>query len=549
VLDQLVSSGDLATVVGYAGTGKSRMLGAAREAWEQAGYRVIGASLSGIAAENLEASSGIESRTLASRFICWDRGSEQLSANDILVIDETGMLGSQQLGKALEEANRHGAKVVLLGDPEQLQAIQAGAAFRAISDQVQPAELVEIWRQKDNWQKEATVQFATGQTSAAIAQYAKHDSVHQFDTHLQAKEAIIDAWNDQRVSQPDKTQIMLAYTKADVADLNMMARSERLSSGELGESYEIQTAKGEREFAENERIYFLKNDRELGVKNGTLGTILEISEGILGKKLVVQLDKDDNGQPMRVNVNTGIYNHLDYGYAATIHKSQGVTVDRTYLLASQYLDRHATYVAMTRHREGAEVFWSKEEFITQNAMVNTLGRERLKDVTLDYISDDYAKASFAAHRGIDTLWDNFWEKHGSAWLEKIQGTIHSLADGAKDLIDSMKEQVAKAVGVNQQADKDAWLDEMRAWVGAEFGKNDLSSSATEQTNAISDATKNNEGTGSAISINTPVTDQQRANNEARYQAIMKESGISSKSDSSKEFQPEKNIQKDKEIDF
>ena len=79
--------------MGFAGTGKSKMLGAAKEVWEKAGYRVLGASLSGIAGENLEASSGIESRTLASRFYYWDRGQEQMTSKDILVIDEAGMLG------------------------------------------------------------------------------------------------------------------------------------------------------------------------------------------------------------------------------------------------------------------------------------------------------------------------------------------------------------------------------------------------------------------------------------------------------------------------
>src|SRR5207237_914701 len=82
---------DLGIVVGYAGTGKSAMLGVAREAWEAAGYEVRGAALSGIAAESLEGGSGIASRTIASLEHRWSQGRDMLTSRDVLVIDEAGM--------------------------------------------------------------------------------------------------------------------------------------------------------------------------------------------------------------------------------------------------------------------------------------------------------------------------------------------------------------------------------------------------------------------------------------------------------------------------
>ncbi len=122
---------DLSVVVGHAGTGKSAMLGVAREAWEAAGYEVRGVALSGIAAENLEGGSGIASRTIASMEHGWQQGREGLSTRDVLVIDEAGMVGTRQLERVLSHAEEAGAKVVLVGDPRQLQAIEAGAAFRS----------------------------------------------------------------------------------------------------------------------------------------------------------------------------------------------------------------------------------------------------------------------------------------------------------------------------------------------------------------------------------------------------------------------------------
>ena len=122
---------DLAVVVGYAGTGKSTMLGVARAAWEAEGYRVRGAALSGIAAEGLEGGSGISSRTLASLELAWSKGHDLLGRGDVLVVDEAGLIGSRQMERLLARVREAGAKLVLVGDPEQLQAIEAGASFQA----------------------------------------------------------------------------------------------------------------------------------------------------------------------------------------------------------------------------------------------------------------------------------------------------------------------------------------------------------------------------------------------------------------------------------
>jgi len=132
-LAHVAEAGDLKLVVGYAGSGKSAMLGVAREAWEASGYQVRGAALSGIAAESLEGGSGISSRTLASLEHGWAQGRDELTPRDVLVIDEAGMIGSRQMERVLSAAQMAGAKVVLVGDPEQLQAIEAGAAFRALN--------------------------------------------------------------------------------------------------------------------------------------------------------------------------------------------------------------------------------------------------------------------------------------------------------------------------------------------------------------------------------------------------------------------------------
>ncbi|HUB16304.1 MAG TPA: Ti-type conjugative transfer relaxase TraA, partial [Acetobacteraceae bacterium] len=189
---------DLSVVVGYAGTGKSTMLGEARAAWETEGYHVRGAALSGIAAQQLEGGAGIASRTVHSLLFQWEQGREALTERDVLVVDEAGMIGSRQMERLLSAAQRSGAKVVLVGDPEQLQAIEAGAAFRAIAERVGAAEITEVRRQREAWQQAATRELATGRTDEALARYERAGMVTGHATLSEAKDAMIAGWDAAR---------------------------------------------------------------------------------------------------------------------------------------------------------------------------------------------------------------------------------------------------------------------------------------------------------------------------------------------------------------
>ena len=213
-LDHITGRKGLASVVGYAGSGKSAMLGVAREAWERQGYQVRGAALSGIAAENLEGGSGIQSRTLASLEHAWGQGREQLGPRDVLVVDEAGMIGSRQMERVLSQARDAGAKVVMIGDPEQLQAIEAGAAFRSVTERHGAAEITEIRRQREDWQRDATRALATGRTGEAIHAYDGKGMVHAADTREQARGELVDGWDRQRQAEPGKSRIILTHTNA-----------------------------------------------------------------------------------------------------------------------------------------------------------------------------------------------------------------------------------------------------------------------------------------------------------------------------------------------
>jgi len=394
-------SRDLAVVTGIAGGGKSTMLGTARQVWEGQGYRVRGAALSGIAAEGLEGSAGIESRTIASWEHAWAQGKERLGARDVLVLDEAGLVGSRQLGRVVKAVHAAGAKLVLIGDAEQLQAIEAGAAFRAVAERVGVIAITEPRRQVPDWQRTATKELATARTDTALSRYQAAGMVHRHATREAAHAGVVAGWDKARRVAPRSSQIIFAHERADVRALNEAARALRQAAGELGPEQLLPTEAGMRAFAEGDRVYFLRNERGLGVKNGTLGTL----ERIEGERLRVRLDGPDGaGTGRAVGFSLAEYADLGHGYAATVHKNQGATVDQAHVLATPGMDRHLAYVALSRHRHAVQLHWGEDDFGTAARLRTVLGRERAKDTTLDYgVPELDPVAAYAERRGLDPL--------------------------------------------------------------------------------------------------------------------------------------------------
>ena len=391
-------SHDLSVAVGIAGGGKSTLLGPARQVWEGEGYRVRGAALSGIAAEGLEGGTGIESRTIASWEAAWARGKDALTSRDVLVVDEAGMIGSRQLNRLIARVHGAGAKLVLVGDVEQLQAIEAGAAFRAVAERVGVIAITEPRRQLVDWQRLATKELASARTAAALDRYQMAGLVKRHATREDARAGVIAAWQAERERNPEQSQLILAHERADVLALNVAARTVLRAAGELGADRVLDTEAGRQTFAEGDRIYFLRNERGLGVKNGTLGTLARIEGG----RLTVRIDRR-GGSGKEITFDLADYDYIGHGYAATIHKNQGATADQAHVLATPGMDRHLTYVAMSRHRHAARLHWSEEDFSSTGPR-DRLGRERAKDTTLDYAESEMdLVAAYAERRGLDPL--------------------------------------------------------------------------------------------------------------------------------------------------
>ena len=343
---QLVSSGaGLEVVVGKAGAGKTLALAAARQVWEDSGHRVLGAALSARAARGLEDGAGISSETLARVLARLSSRALELEPRDVVVLDEAGLVGTRHLSALVGAADAAGAKLVLVGDPRQLPEIEAGGALGALARRLGAIELTENRRQHEPWERFALDALRLGRAEVALATYEQAGRVHTAPTIAVTRTRLVERWAGSFLAGHDA--VMLAVGRAEVAELNALARVALRQSGRLGPDVLECDSVG---FAVGDRVVCLRNDRRVGVTNGTLGLV----ERAVGSGLAVKTGDGICVLPASY-LEAG---HLGHGYTLTVYKAQGVTVDRAFVLSSESLTREAGYVAMSRARESTELFVS-----------------------------------------------------------------------------------------------------------------------------------------------------------------------------------------------
>lgn len=329
-------------VVGRAGTGKTFALDAARDAWARAGRPVIGAALAARAAAELQAGAGIPATTLDRLLADLDRPGPLagLRPGTVVVVDEAGMVGTRRLAHLLERTRRSGAQLVLVGDPRQLPAIDAGGALAALVGRVPTFELVETRRQSQPWERAALAELRAGSVPAAVAAYHDHGRLTLAATAEAARDQLVADWWTARAAGTQAA--MYALRRADVDDLNRRARLRLDAAGLLGPE-RIQVAGAE--FAVGDQVLCLRNDRRLGVRNGTTGTL-------------TALDADGLVLDGRTRLPAGYLaaGHLGHAYATTIHKAQGATVEQAFVLGSEGLYREAGYVGLSRARARTDLY-------------------------------------------------------------------------------------------------------------------------------------------------------------------------------------------------
>ena len=566
----LVKPGQLKCIVGYAGAGKTTALEACREIWEAEGYRVYGLAPTGRAAQNLEGS-GISSQTLHKFLKSFEEGRSHYSDKSILVLDEAGMVDVGRFEAFLGAVKDLGIKAVVVGDAAQLQPVEAGPAFRLVTERVGVSRLEEVVRQKEDWQREATILFGKQESQKAIQAYQMRGHIHLIEEKLpeghgvedvvrryeisartsglifreimkdiqqqvpegqeasekirqhedykeflkwrgiqkeagkaildkanvfepylaakhldalemarlfvnreqsktaqykeaqdllktkkldhligverplgqtvdvrsEAKAALIKDW--QKTYQAKTYQantegnnlLMMAYSNRDVRDLNVSAREYLKASGDIDKkelTYTItreveddfgrkKNFREEREFSKGDRLVFTRNNYGLGVKNGSIGTIVDLNR----QKIQVKLDEGKE-----VSFAPHLNPYFDQGWAITIHKSQGITIGKSFLLASHEMNQNLTYVALTRHQDDVQVYGSHCDFWREEKVSDILSKSGEKLSAADYL-DSHSLAQLMKEE------DHFLEK----LFTRLSDELHAMGAVSKQAFKSV----------------------------------------------------------------------------------------------------------------
>jgi ATP-dependent exoDNAse (exonuclease V) alpha subunit len=430
-ISHLCSGPDIRILNGKAGTGKTTLLKAVAEAYEGAGFQVLGTSFQGKAVEIMEQEIGIPCKTLDSFRVAWENYDKQkqvlskgwlwskarayamcrlnslephqFTSKNVIIVDEANMIGGRLWDVFLKQATDKGAKVLIVQDPAQIKSREPGDYGRLFAERFGACETNEVVRQRIPWQRECSKLLNEYQVLDGLQPYYEKGHLEWFEENTQAYPALAQAYVDHLMAHPEKTRMALAYQNVEVYQLNQIIRTVLVEQGHLQESYKI----GGEDYAIGDRIRFLENDNHgryvtnvsshqqsgvKGIKNGSFGTITSYDEA--QSILTVSLDPNAFGQNRIVQFNPEEYPHFTHGYAMGIHKSEGSTFDRSFVSLSPFVDPSTLLVAMTRHRDNVTTYLNRDQFLDFKDLVEKIGRPALKETLQDYRLSEEQKPAF-----------------------------------------------------------------------------------------------------------------------------------------------------------
>ena len=347
----MIEGPDFAVVEGKAGVGKTYTMKIANEIWEAEGKRVIGLSPTGKAAVGL-VEANINADTVDAFLINISPGldgkvKERIGKNDIIIIDEAGMLGTKNWALLQKKIDESGAKLIVAGDSKQFSSVTAGGVFAYASKTFGAVVVSKVVRQKSEADREFVQDISNYQFKKSLKNAAEEGRLKTSDQPIQnlVEDHI-------RLRKEGHTPVVLADLNKDVDTINRRIRKELKVAGLLqGEDSSFREVK----FCTGDRVIFYKgNDKKAGVANGDCGTVQQAEDG----RMVITLDrKDRKGKNITIIADENLKTEIKHGYAITNYKSQGISVDSV----QSFLDPAKTkaagaYVALSRFKESLSIY-------------------------------------------------------------------------------------------------------------------------------------------------------------------------------------------------
>jgi ATP-dependent exoDNAse (exonuclease V) alpha subunit len=377
--EHAIGPGHLKLIEGRAGTGKSFTLAAIRDAHARDGKRVVGLAPTNTIAQDLARDGFEDARTVHAALFARNNGRTVWDRKTVLVLDEAAMLDARITGELLTAARESGAKLILAGDDRQLASIERGGLFAELRERHGAVEITEVTRQTVDWQREASRDLAEGRFAAAVGAYDRAGAITWTPDQPGAHRALVDAWKRDAEAHPDSSRFVFAYTNRDVDTLNRELRQVRRDRGELaGHDIDFDTRHGRAAFAVGDRIQFTDTDKRLGLFNGRVATITRLDPA---GEIVAKLDAPGRDGP-EVRWDAEKFEGFRHGYAGTIYKGQGKTLDRTYLYHTEHWRASASYVALTRQRDHAQIFVARETARDVSELSRQMGRGEVRAASI-----------------------------------------------------------------------------------------------------------------------------------------------------------------------
>lgn len=406
-LGRLTGAEGVAILWGEAGTGKSHTLNAARTAYEAEGAKVIGLAWTNDVVQQMRGDGFKNTNTIASELHALEDGRAAWGKNTVLIVDEAAMIATEHLASLTKAASQAGAKVILAGDDAQLASIERGGMFETLRQRHGAAILEDVQRVQDLDEKRGFNQMHKGEFRAALETFDKKGGIHWSEKPNDALRDMAQRYTTDSAADPDKRRFMFAFTNAEVGALNDYARQVHKQRGDLGDDVTLKTAHGEAVFAEGDRIQFSGNGygkkaKNAGLTNGRVGTItaIEFEGDFLTPRVTVVLDTVKGKPPQEVSFvvgedgKAGEFDNFKHGYAGTIYRGQGRTLDQSYVCHSSQWRKSAAYVALTRHREDVHIFASRDTVRGMDRQADTFDQAAAQ-TTLDPAGQEAARNAHA----------------------------------------------------------------------------------------------------------------------------------------------------------
>ena len=374
----------ISCIEGHAGTGKSHLLKALKDTYEQAGYQVRAFGPDNATANVLMEKGFNETENIYKFLFSNHHGHKKIQKDkEVWIVDESGKLGTRPLLEFLKIAEKSNVQVILSGNSAQLPSVERGGMFKTICQRYGCQYLENIQRQHEASQREIAKKLACGSIGEAIDHIARTGGFKWSYTKEGAIEALVKNWISDKVSFPSGTSLIIAHTNKEVKVLNEIVRLYRREMGEIEkEEYQLQTPFGKIYLSVGDRVEFRKNDNELQVTNGTEGVLTHISQD----KFTVSVS--DGKKQKSIIFNPAEYNNIQLAYATTYYRSQGRTVDRAYVLHSPMLNKEMFYTGLTRHVRKASYYLARTEAKCLSDLKRQAFRASPQETTQEYLTYD-----------------------------------------------------------------------------------------------------------------------------------------------------------------